>query len=68
MITRAANSITFTCDSPGCGESDTLQPVKRETDADIWLWKNAWRRQGRFLYCPYCVEARLAISQQKVAA
>lgn len=58
MITRSDQQVTFVCDSPGCGETETVHPVPRVTDEDIWLHRNGWRRQGRFLFCPCCVDAR----------
>lgn len=61
MITRTHRAVEFVCDSPGCGEDEILQPVPRLTDEDIWLHKNGWKREGRFLFCPCCVAARAAI-------
>lgn len=58
MIHRTPRDVTFVCDSPGCGFEDILQPVPRITDEDIWLHRNEWQRQGRFLFCPDCVRAR----------
>lgn len=58
MIFRTAQQVTFVCDSPGCGEDEILCPPPRVTDEDIWLHRNGWKCQGRFLFCPDCVKAR----------
>lgn len=58
MIFRTPHQVTIVCASPGCGEEETLHPVPRLTDEDIWLHRNGWKRQGRFVFCPCCVMAR----------
>lgn len=62
MITRDHRQVTFQCDTP-CAETETVYRLPRETDEDIWLHKAGWRRQGRFLFCPCCVEARAQLKR-----
>ncbi len=62
MIIRTPTEVKFVCDTP-CREAETVYRLPRETDEDIWLHKAGWKRVGRFLFCPCCVEARAAIKR-----